>query len=61
MLTQRQESQIENEIEGLINYTYKSESLNIKTFIYINNINRDEFDNAKNVIKDFHKRYLNKL
>ena len=24
------------------------------------NIDRDEFDNAKNVIKNFHKRYLNK-
>ena len=24
------------------------------------NIDRDEFDNAKNIIKDFHKRYSNK-
>ena len=35
VLTQRQKSQIENIIYFLIDYTYKSESLDVKTFIYI--------------------------
>ena len=39
---------------------YKIKWKNVDKDLNWYNIDRDEFDNAKNVIKDFHKRYSNK-
>ena len=54
-------------IEDILNFKklrnrlkYKIKWKNIDKNLNWYNIDRDEFDNAKNIIKDFYKRYLNK-